>query len=100
MRRTSYQFSHRPVCLSTAADAAHQPAIHRAPDRRFAPLGMLDQRAPFDAFREGSTIGFSLAPLFGLEAMQLATVPDQRRDAHQSRIVRRGASPHNTMSQH
>lgn len=31
--------------------------------------------------------------------MQLATVPDERRDAHQSRIVRRGASPHKTMSQ-
>jgi hypothetical protein len=48
---------------------------------------MLDQRATLDALRERAAVWLALVSLLRLEAMQLAMVPIQGRDADESPIV-------------
>lgn len=70
-----------------------ESTVQRAAHVGFAPLGMPDKRPALDALRERASVGFALAPRFGLQAMQLAAMPPQGRDADQpGGIGRRVAS--------
>jgi len=66
------------------------PAGERPAHVGAAPRGMADQSPPLDALRERAPVGFALASAFWLQAMQLASMPHQRGDAHQPRVIRRG----------
>ncbi len=76
------------------------PTIHGPAHIRFAPLGMLDERSPFDAHREGPSIGTTPAALAWLKPMQLPMMPVERRKAYQSPIIRGRTSSYSTISQH
>ena len=58
------------------------------------------RKAPLDAQGERAAVGRPLAAFLWLEALQLAAMPDQRRDAHQPRIIRLPFSSHGTVGQH
>src|SRR5258708_39727304 len=74
--------------------------IHGPAHIGFAIPGMLDQGSPFDAQRERSSIGTTLATLAWLKTMQLTVMPVERSDAHQAAIIRDVASPDGAMGQH
>src|SRR5260221_464077 len=78
---------------------AQSPTL-RAPHIRFPPCGMLHEHAALDAQRECAAVGRPLAAFPWLETMQLTAMPDQRRDAHQPRIIRLLLSSHGTVGQH
>src|SRR5258708_27576655 len=74
--------------------------VHGPAHVGFAIPGMLDERSPFDAQREGSSIGATPAAFSWLKTMQLTVMPVERSDAHQAPIIRDGASPDGAMGQH
>src|SRR5215469_16245439 len=66
----------------------------------FAPSWMLDQRATLDPQRACAAVGLALASLLWLEAMGLAMVPIQGRDADDPPIVWSRLPSHCAVGQH
>ena len=77
-----------------------QFATSRPADGGFPPLRVCDQGAAFDSLRERAAVGLPLASPLWLEAVQLPVVPGERRDAHQSLIVRGRAPSYRAVGQH
>src|SRR5260221_1847497 len=78
---------------------AQSPTL-RAPHICLPPCGMLHEHAALDAKGERAAVGRPLAAFPWLEAMQLASMPDQRRDARRPRSSRLRLASYGTVGQH
>ena len=61
---------------------------------------MLDQRAALDVQRERAAVGFALAILLWLKAMQLAVIPAERAETDQPRRIWLGLSSHGAVGRY
>src|ERR1700730_10620507 len=60
---------------------------------------MANESTAFDAERKRPTIGGAFASLSRLKAMELPTMPHERRNANQLLVIRKSAPAHNAISQ-